>query len=129
MATFTLNGIKIAHDDHDLKPKHLAAIDQILSDWNGSFIKMCVPLPYDCPDLLSALHGPVAGDPPITDDQVTYEKRNNRHGPSRLIDAPMRPARNIVLIGMRDEGGTLLLFTAYGTQASEPSDVVSAVPE
>ena len=121
MGTSTPNGIVIAHDDHDLQPPHFAFIDEALSDWDGSFMLRVLTLPDDCPSLPSALYGPTAGDAPVTEDRVTYDKRNNRPGPSRLIDAPMRPARNMVVIGMRVEDGTLMLFTAYGTQSASPS--------
>ena len=121
MATPTPNGIVIAHDDHDLQPSHLAFIDEALAGWDGSFMLRVLTLPEDCPSLPSALYGPTAGDAPVTEDRVTYEKRNGRPGPSRLIAAPMRPARNMVVIGMRVEDGTLMLFTAYGTQSATPS--------
>lgn len=117
----TPNGIAIAHDDHDLLPEHLAFIDEALAEWDGSFLLKVLTLPDDCPSLLSALYGPAAGDVPITEELVTYERRNNRPGPSRLIDAHLRPARNMVVVGKRIEDGTLLLFTAYGTQAEAPS--------
>ena len=127
MTTSTLKGIVIAHDDHDLQPAHLAFIDQVLATWGGEFIIRHVTLPDNCPDLLSALYGPEAGDKPVTDDMVITETRGNRKGPSRMIDAPMRPCRNMVMIGMQVEDGTKLLFTAYGTQANgvspkEPTD-------
>ena len=119
--TMTPKGIKIAHDDHDLQAEHLAFIDEALAEWDGSFIIKVLPLPEDCPSLPSALYGPSAGDKPITEDLVKYERRNNRPGPSRLIVAPKRPARNMVVIGTRVQDGTLLLFTAYGTQSNTPS--------
>ena len=117
----TPNGIVIAHDDHDLQPEHLAVIDEALADWDGSFLRKVITLPEGCPSIPSALYGPSAGDYTITESQVTYEVRNKRPGPSRLIDAPTRPARNIAVVGMQVEDGTMLLFTAYGTQA----DIVS----
>ena len=121
MSTTTPNGIVIAHDDHDLQPAHLIFIDDALADWDGSFLLRVLELPVHCPNLLCSLYGPSVGDEPVTEDQVTYEKRNNRPGPSRLIDAPARPARNMVVCGMRVENGTLLLFTAYGTQSGTAS--------
>tara|TARA_Y100001963_G_C6703656_1_gene410790 strand:- start:36 stop:494 length:459 start_codon:yes stop_codon:yes gene_type:complete len=121
MPTITPNGIVLAHDDHDLQPAHLIFIDDALADWDGSFLLRVLELPVHCPNLLCSLYGPSVGDEPVTEDQVTYEKRNNRPGPSRLIDAPSRPARNMVVCGMRVEDGTLMLFTAYGTQATTPS--------
>jgi hypothetical protein len=121
MGTTTPNGIVIAHDDHDLLPEHLAYIDICLEAWDGSFMLKVLPLPAHLKSVPSALYGPEAGDDPITEDQVLYKERNDRGGPSRVINAPMRDARNIAVIGMRVEDGTLLLFTAYGTQA----DIVS----
>lgn len=121
MSTTTPNGIVIAHDDHDLQPEHLAFIDEALADWDGSFLRRVITLPDHIESIPSALYGPSVGDQPIYEYQVTYEKRNNRPGPSRLIDLPMRPARNVAVIGMRVHDGTLMLFTAYGTQADEPS--------
>ena len=121
MGTSTPNGIVIAHDDHDLQPEHLRFLDEALSDWDGSFMKRVLTLPPSYQSIPSALYGPVVGDEPVTDDMVTYEVRNKRPGPSRLIDAPMRPARNLVVIGMQVEDGTMLLFTAYGTQSNEVS--------
>jgi len=121
MPTTTPNGIVLAHDDHDLQPEHLDFIDEVLADWDGSFLLKVFPLPDTCASLPSALYGPSVGDEPIKEDQVTYKKRNKRRGPSRLIDAPTRPARNIALIGMRVTSGELMLFTAYGTQAEHPS--------
>jgi hypothetical protein len=119
--TTTPNGIRIAHDDHDLQPEHLEFIDDALQDWKGEFIIKVLDLPDYCPDLPSALYGPAAGDKPITEDQVLYETRGNRRGPSRLIKAPMRLARNLVVIGIQLPDKTFLLLTAYGTQASTAS--------
>jgi hypothetical protein len=122
MTTITPEGIRLAHDDHDLQPEHLEFIDDALQDWDGRFIIKVLTLPDYCPDLPSALYGPAAGDKPISEDQVVYETRGNRRGPSRLIDAPMRLARNMVVIGAWPKNEkTPLLFTAYGTQATTAS--------
>ena len=91
------------------------------SDWDGSFMTKLVSLPADCPDLPSALYGPEAGDDAITDDMTTTQTRRNRKGGSRMIAAPMRPCRNLVMIGRQAEDGTMTLFTAYGTQANKAS--------
>tara|TARA_R100001086_G_scaffold237590_1_gene161722 strand:+ start:222 stop:728 length:507 start_codon:yes stop_codon:yes gene_type:complete len=120
--TVTPNGIRLAHDDHDLQIEHLEFIDYALADWDGGFIIKVLELPDHCPDLPSALYGPTAGDQPITEDQVFYEKRGKRRGPSRLIKAPMRLARNMVVIGAWPKHEkTPLLFTAYGTQSTMAS--------
>jgi hypothetical protein len=116
MTTKTPNGLKLAHDDHGLQPEHLAVIDTAMENESGFVIKL-VELPEGCPDLQSALYGPEAGDPPVTEAEVIYEKRNGRPGPSRLIDKPERPCRRMVIIGIAND----VLFTAYGTQANKPS--------
>jgi hypothetical protein len=121
MPTTTPNGIVIAHDDHDLQPEHLVFIDEALADWDGSFLIRVLPLPDSLASIPSALYGPTAGDDTIDESTVTYQKRNGRRGPSRLIDAPTRPARNLVVIGMQVESGTMMLFTAYGTQSDTAS--------
>ena len=121
MPTTTPNGIILAHDDHDLQPEHLRFLDEALSDWDGSFMIRVLTLPPSYQSIPSALYGPSVGDQPIDEDQVTYEKRNTRRGPSRLIKAPTRLARNVAVIGMRIESGALMLFTAYGTQSDKAS--------
>ena len=54
---------------------------------------------------------------PVSEDDVFYEQRGDRKGPSRLIRRPNREARNLVVIGLR--GG--VCFTMYGTRAGSAS--------
>jgi len=119
MAT-TPDGHILAHDDHGLDSAHLRFIDTLLHGWDGSFQILVVEMPEECPDLLSALYGPAAGDEPIAEREVVYETRGNRRGPSRLVNRPHRPCRRMVLVAGpgRDEP---IIYTAYGTQAEEPS--------
>lgn len=119
--TKTPAGIVVAHADHGLGAEHLAFIDEVLAEWDGSFRVFVVDLPDNCSDLTSALYGPAAGDDPIGEDQVTYERRGNRPGPSRLIDAPHRPVRRMILIAGpgRDEP---MIYTAYGGQSASPRE-------
>ena len=115
----TPNGLIVHHADHGLGPEHLALIDADLGDWwRGEFtIRICF-LPDGCPDLTSALYGPSVGDNAIGEDRVTYETRGNRAGPSRLIDAPHRPCRRLVIIA-GPTAGEPGVYTAFGTQASD----------
>ena len=120
--TKTPNGIPVHHGDHGLKLPHLALIDDELKDWDGQFTIRIRFLPEDCPDLFSAMYGPSVGDDPIGEDEVDYEKRGNRAGPSRIIDAPHRPCRRMVIIAgpiAYPDGGDPAVYTAYGTQASD----------
>jgi len=111
-------GLQIAHADHGLEPQHLAFIDTALEGWDGSFKILLVQMSPECPDLSSALYGPSAGDAAISDDEVAYEKRGKRPGPSRLIDKPHRPCRGMVIIVGPMPAGPPLVYTAYGTQSS-----------
>ena len=117
MTTKTPNGLRIAHDDHGLSAEHLAVIDAAFEGETGFVLKL-VTLPEGVPDLSSALYGPTAGDAPLSEDMVFYEVRNDRPGPSRLVRNPHRPCRNMVVVGLADQG---IVFTAYGTQADAPS--------
>ena len=40
-----------------------------------------------------------------------------------MINKPLRPCRNMVIVGMKDvdDPDKTIVFTAYGTQASHPS--------
>ena len=114
----TPNGLPVAHADHGLTKRHFEVIDEVISTFEvGSFVRIAVPLPDDAPALLSALYGPAAGDKVVTEDLVTYEKRNGRPGPSRLVERPHRSCRRLAIIGIAGK----VIFTAYGTQALEPS--------
>lgn len=116
----TPNNIIIGHGDHGLQTEHLELIDTLLAGWDGTFRILCVELPEGVADLQCGLYGPAVGDNPITDDEVVYEKRGSRPGPSRLIDAPHRPARRMVVIAGpgSDEA---IVYTAYGTNAASPA--------
>lgn len=114
-------GNTIAHDDHGLEPCHLTLIDAALDGWDGSFLMLHLEIPEDCPPLLSALYGPAAGDPPVGEDAVEYEKRNERPGPSRLVSLPHRPARKMVLIAGPGSDGPII-YTAYGSPVIAPRE-------
>ena len=117
----TTAGIPVFHADHGLVHAHYDFIDRVLEGREDGFFIGVYDLPDACPDLMSALYGPAAGDPPIREEQVYYKVRNERPGPSRLISRPHRPCRRIVICGVKsgDEGSRI--FTAYGTQAEKPS--------
>ena len=117
----TPSGIELAHDDHGLTEPHLRFIDTLLSDWDGSFTILHVDMPDGCPALPSALYGPAAGDKVVTEGEVSYEKRGNRPGPSRLIDRPSRPCRKMVLIAGPGREGPII-YTAFGSPVRAPRE-------
>lgn len=114
--TTSTPSIEFVHADHGLAPEHLAVAESVAREAKGFFVTV-VDLTDGCPDLLSALYGPEAGDDPVLEDAVVYEKRNGREGPSRLVDLPQRPCRRMVVVGI---GGDKI-YTAYGTQAENAS--------
>jgi len=112
-----MKNVTIAHDDHGLSEAHEHWAKGQAQEQKGFFI-LNLEMPTTLPDLKSALYGPSVGDDPITEDSVSYERRNERPGPSRLIDKPQRPCRRMVIIGINAEDNPeIILFTAYGTQS------------
>lgn len=120
---------EVIHDDHNINFDHMNFIQthpELLKEEKGKFVVKLFTLPEDIESVPSALYGPSAGDDIISDDNplVSFEKRiicdtcgNKRRGFSKMIDAPVRLARNIVAIGIIG----VKAITIYGTQASAPS--------
>ena len=115
----TPKGVPVFHADHGLDWGHFDYIDEVLGALSPGFFIAVFPLPDDCADLLSALYGPAAGDNPVPESEVSYQKRGDRPGPSRLVDRPHRPCRGMVICGINGEDAKI--FTAYGTQAKTPA--------
>lgn len=111
----------LLHADHGLDDAHKAFVQEVLEDWDGSFTLRVVDLPAHLNDLPSGLYGPEAGDAPVREDEVVYEVRGNRKGPSRLIDLPPRPVRRMVIVAGpgRDEP---VVYTAYGSPVAAPRE-------
>jgi len=129
----TPNGHTIAHDDHGLTAEHLAFIDTLLTDWDGSFVILHKEMPKDCPDLMSALYGPAAGDVPFdmhagpsdhlgTRKNIKYVRRGNRRGESKvLVGYPERPCRKMVVIAGPGQDEPII-YTAYGSPVVAPRE-------
>ncbi len=111
--TTTPGGIFVNHADHNLTEVHFGLIDRALQGWDGKFRMFSISLNNDLA-LPSALYGPLAGDPPVGEDEVTYEVRAERQGPSRLIDKPHRPWNNMVVIAGPGGLGKSVIYTAFG---------------
>lgn len=116
----TPNGTPVFHGDHGLTQEHLELIDSALEAAESGFHIWEIDLPEGCPDLMSALYGPSAGDAPVAEDEVVYEKRGSRPGPSRLVDRPHRPVRRMIVVGIA--GPDAKVFTAYGSQVAAPRE-------
>jgi len=118
---------EIVHDDHNISFDHMHFIQtnpELLLLPVGTRIAKLFKLPDGMERVQSALYGPSAGDKPIKESEVIYEKRvtctkchSARRGYSRMVDKPTRPANNIVVIGIIGK----VAFTIYGTQANAVS--------
>jgi hypothetical protein len=111
------------HVDHALTPDHLAFILKVFASKEAFFLET-IELPEALLALPCSLHGPIMGDPPIPDDEVTFTVRGSRPGPSRMCDRAPRLVRTMTVIGGPDDRGEMILYTAYGGPAAprEPWD-------
>ena len=60
------------------------------------------------------LHGPLMGDEPVPESEVTYAVRGERRGKSRLVDRIVRTTRMVTVIAGPHDGLPCVLFTAFG---------------
>lgn len=112
----------VSHIDHWLTPDHLNFILSHFADRTEFFVET-VELPPDLSALPCGLHGPVIGDAPVVESEVTYGKRGDRSYNSRLVDRPARPSRLMTVVAGFYEGA-MVLYTAYGGPAA-PREVMS----
>lgn len=129
-----------SHLDHHLSLRHLRFVLDHCKERNAFFIES-VTLPGELPALPCSLRGPVVGNPPVTDAEVTMRSRNGRAWESRMLtdlNKPVRVAlaqggwgyttdptsRIITVIGGPAEGHPCVLYTAYGGPLAprEPGD-------
>jgi|DEB0MinimDraft_10_1074344.scaffolds.fasta_scaffold48155_2 hypothetical protein len=67
----------------------------------------------DRPDLKTGLYGPIAGDPPVKEEEVEYVVRGTRPHPSRMVNRPMRNTNLVtVIVGLHE--GKPTLYTVFG---------------
>lgn len=79
------------------------------------------PLPEGV-TLRSDLYGPSEGDGSISDEQVISIDRGEGRAPSRGVDLPPRPANYVIVVGAQfQEGGDIIIFTAYGSIMGIPA--------
>lgn len=113
-----------SHLDHDLSEPQINYLLAHFADRDTFFIET-ITLPTDLGTVPCALYGPVMGDLPVSEPEVTYAKRGTREWPSRLIDRPARPQRAVTVIAGPHDGHPCVLYTAFGGPAApqEPGDV------
>lgn len=127
--------VKVHHADHGVPFSTLEwALERIAP--TAGFFAVTVDLPDGHAPLLSALYGPLAGDPPVEDEDVVYVQRTPDRPLSRMVRRPPRPTHRLTVIGIvtgeGDDKGAVL-FTAYGGELAErePGDgsLVPGSPE
>ena len=122
--------LTVSHTDHNLTPAHMAWIEERFGDRQEFFLET-VELPPELPALDCGLHGPLCGDAPVPEAEVTYRRRGDRPGKSRICDRPSRPTRLLTVIAGPDGDEPCVLYTAFGGPAAprEPFDpAVSLMP-
>lgn len=79
------------------------------------------PLPEGV-SLRSDLYGPAEGDMPVSNEQTVSIDRGEGRAPSRGIDLPPREGRYVVVVGAQfEQGGDIIIFTAYGSVMGIPA--------
>jgi len=115
-----------SHLDHGLSPECVAWILGEFADRTAFFlVTLELPPELEPEGLVSALYGPLAGDEPVPEAEVTYACRGARTAPSRLVARPVRPTRVVTVIAGPDgPDGAMTLYTAYGGPCAprEPGD-------
>ena len=134
------------HTDHNLLQQHWGWILDVAGMHRAECERAGIPLtplirtvdlPEHCPDVDNALYGPACGDAPVSDAEVTFERRGNREWADRLVARPKRPSRLLTIIAVpefRDvpeKGKRLVCFTAYGGPLApqNPEDPSNGDPE
>lgn len=115
--------LPVSHLDHGLTAAHVAWLERRFVSRTGFFLET-VELPAELPPLTCALHGPLVGDAPVPESEVTYRRRGDRPGASRLCARPPRPTRLLTVIAGPEGEDPCVLYTAFGGPAAprEPCD-------
>ena len=124
----------LKHSDHNLPQETIDwGFDQLENFLETTQLPFCAHtfrLPDNLPDAENALYGPLAGDLPILESEVTYQQRGNRPWTDRLISKPLRFTRQLTIIGKAIEGD-LVAFTMHGGPLADknPEDPTNTNPE
>lgn len=114
--------IVIRHADHGINDDQMEWIkeDVLRMDLPEGFFIDGTFLPTRLGTIPNALWGPASGDAPIGDDQVILERRGGRPYRDRMAPRlPLRPTREVTLIGMVHADGLIELYTVYGGPLAE----------
>jgi hypothetical protein len=111
-----------SHLDHGLSASQIDYIRELFADSQGFSIQT-FELPEELGTVPCGLHGPIMGDAPVPESEVTYRNRGTRENASRLCQRPARVTRKVTVI-MGPHDGETVLYTAFGGPATprEPGD-------
>ena len=112
-----------SHIDHGLTEDQLRFLIEHFADREAFFIET-ITLPVELGTVPCGLYGPLMGDPPIREDEVTHAPRGSREWTSRIVERPPRQQRDVTVIAGPHAGHGCVLYTAFGGPASpqEPGD-------
>lgn len=102
-----------SHVDHGLSQAQVDYLLERFADRSAFFLDT-VELPDELGTVPCDLVGPVAGDDPVPEDQVSYRTRGARAWPSRVVSLPPRRTRRVTVVAGPHDGHPCVLFTAYG---------------
>ena len=113
-----------SHLDHGLSEDHVKWILATFGERDSFFIET-VELPAELSSLDSGIWGPIVGDAPLEEADVTYSARGDRTNLSRICDRPTRKTRLMTLIAGPNGDHGCVLYTAYGGPCAprEPATV------
>jgi len=119
-----------SHTDHGLTEAQLAFVLETFADRDAFFIET-VELPEDLGTVPCGLHGPLMGDAPVVEAEVTYAKRGDRPWASRLVEREARQVRQLSVIAGPAGDDSCVLYTAFGGPVTprEPFDAPDAERE
>ena len=86
-----------SHVDHSLTEGQLRYLLDRFADQHAFFLET-LELPEDLGTVPCGLYGPIVGDPPVVEAEVSYAPRGTRAWSSRLIDRSTRPTRQVTVI-------------------------------
>lgn len=118
-----------SHVDHGLPTETLRYVVETVeaeraAALGAGLVIHTVTLPERFAPVPCSLVGPATGHEPVSDDRVRYEPRPPREYPSRLVEHPPVPTREVTIIVGEHEGDPAVLFTAFGGPLAprEPGD-------
>lgn len=113
---------KLLHADHGMTDELVRELVSRVSP--AEFFAKTLELPEGVPDAMSAIHGPIAGDPPVPDAEVVMKQRSSDRPMSRMVARAPRPTRKVTIIGSFEPDGSVTVYTCFGGPLAprEPGD-------